>query len=127
MVMTGEAIGMKRIALGLLAAVVLNAGNAEAGIKFISGAQLQGYCVTEKSDPLYYQRATQCQFYILGVADSFACDAPMKSFGWLAKEEFTVGQLQQVVTKWLNDHPAELHLSANSLVAAALSEAFPCP
>jgi hypothetical protein len=38
----------------------------------------------------------------------------------------TVGQLMDVVKLWLEKNPGKRHFSAPSLVAAALSEAFPC-
>ena len=36
------------------------------------------------------------------------------------------GQLVKVVTKYLNEHPEELHTDAAGLVANALQDAFPC-
>ncbi|UCD68921.1 MAG: hypothetical protein JSW48_02125 [Betaproteobacteria bacterium] len=38
----------------------------------------------------------------------------------------TVGQVAAIVIKWLEDHPEDRHYSADSLVKAALEEAFPC-
>jgi hypothetical protein len=39
----------------------------------------------------------------------------------------TIGQMKEVVTKYLRDNPAKLHLNMNRLVLNALREAFPCP
>ncbi len=36
-------------------------------------------------------------------------------------------QLQDVMVKYLDDHPEKLHLGAETLVARAFAEAFPCP
>ena len=38
----------------------------------------------------------------------------------------STGQLVKVVTKYLNERPEKLHLSAGSAVANALYSAFPC-
>ena len=38
----------------------------------------------------------------------------------------TLGQTQQVVSKWMKDHPEKLHEPASTIVLRALSEAFPC-
>lgn len=57
--------------------------------------------------------------YVLGVADSFSatiCD----------QGRVTVGQVENVVARYLNDHPAEWSAPAYQLVAKALQEAFPC-
>ena len=37
-----------------------------------------------------------------------------------------LGQLKLIVVKYLNEKPADLHLSAASLVANAIGIAFPC-
>jgi hypothetical protein len=42
-------------------------------------------------------------------------------------EDVTVKQLLDVTTRYLSAHPEERHLSAFSLVAKALAEAFPGP
>ena len=36
------------------------------------------------------------------------------------------GQLTEVVKKWLREHPAEWHYTADSLVAKTFDEVFPC-
>jgi hypothetical protein len=41
--------------------------------------------------------------------------------------EVTTGQLRDVVTKFLDKNPEQLHHPAESLVALAFAEAFPCP
>jgi hypothetical protein len=35
-------------------------------------------------------------------------------------------ELVNTVIRWLNAHPRQLHYQADGLIAAALSEAFPC-
>ncbi len=69
-----------------------------------------------------------CFGFIIGAADSFNCKQPiLDGFRWHSPKGAKAGQIEKVVVKYLNEHPEKLHLSASSLVAAALSEAFPCP
>ncbi len=117
---------MKRIALGLLAALVLSAGSAAAKGVFYAGTELQKLCNTPEADNLYYVNSASCRHYVVGVADTFSCDEPFHGFGWQSGSNMSASQMQQVVKRWLNDHPADLHYAAVSLVVEALSEAFPC-
>ena len=39
----------------------------------------------------------------------------------------TYGQVQEIVIKYLNDHPEQLHLFAADLTIKALRKEFPCP
>lgn len=39
----------------------------------------------------------------------------------------TQNQQFAIITKYLNDNPAKLHLPASSLIIEALNKAFPCP
>jgi hypothetical protein len=41
-------------------------------------------------------------------------------------ESVTQGQMVDIVKLWLRDHPHKRHLSAESLIVAALKEKFPC-
>jgi hypothetical protein len=59
--------------------------------------------------------------YIIGVSDALSGEGLICS-----SEHVTVGQTQAVVSKWLQEHPADWHLSAESLVKNALVDAFPC-
>ncbi len=61
--------------------------------------------------------------YTIGVADSnsFLICAPGGPGG------VTQGQFTDIVKKYLNDNPAQLHRDADVLVLDALTQAFPCP
>jgi len=50
-------------------------------------------------------------------------------YGWRAciPGGVTVGQLTDIITKRLNDHPENLHLTATSLAVEAFAIAFPFP
>ena len=43
-----------------------------------------------------------------------------------APSKVTKGQVRDIVVKWLEDNPAQRHYMAPSLIASALSEAYPC-
>jgi hypothetical protein len=49
--------------------------------------------------------------------------------GWMAcvPDGVTGSQVNDVAMKYLAEHPQQRHFSAPSLIAKALSEAFPCP
>jgi Rap1a immunity proteins len=67
------------------------------------------------------QSATFCQGYVAGVFDA------EKLFPTLCvPDEVRYGQLVDVVTQWLRDHPERRHDSAVRLVVQAINEKFPC-
>ena len=66
-----------------------------------------------------------CIGYIEGVSDASE-GKTWDGTPYCAPKGATNGQLVKIVTKYLNDHPEHLHLSAHSIVQQALLEAFPC-
>lgn len=94
---------------------------ATALASFIDAKMLSDACEDEASKSL-------CLGFVAGVADSFDCADTNFGYTWDRDQyNVTVGQLKKVSEKYLRDHPESLHLAAASLVARALSEAFPCP
>jgi len=94
----------------------------------VSGTVLLERCTAPKSDEAAYDVLNSwCLGFVAGIADSFDCKQPIGGgFLWKPPPNSNAGQFQKVVVKWLISHPEHLHLLASSLVAAALSEAFPC-
>jgi hypothetical protein len=86
-----------------------------AEVYFASGSQLAQAC----RDP---QQSIACTHFIVGAYDA-AVAVSKKSCG---PENMKYGQLDAVVRKYLNDHPAEQHLSAAELVLRSLKDAFGC-
>jgi hypothetical protein len=82
-----------------------------------SGNTVQEWC--EKS-------AEFCSGYVSGIADIMTRKAPLS--GWLAciPAGVSTSQLRDIFVRFLQDHPAKRHLSAASLAAKSLAEAFPC-
>ena len=117
---------MRGLILGLAVglAVLLTAGEGRAD--YLNGQKLYDSCKDE-------DLALYCIGYIVGVYDAGevldpASDKRRWVDGWTAcvPDGVLAGQLVEVVKKWLREHPAEWHYEADSLVAAALQEAFPC-
>ena len=93
---------------------------------YLSGNQLAVQCFTDKSDHTYDLKDVYCLAYIVGVADSFSCSAPLAGMGWKPQSGIVAGQLVKVVMNFLGKHPEALHQDASWLVVNALAEAFPC-
>lgn len=83
---------------------------------FTDGNQLKAQCTNSESP------ANQglCLGYVMGVTDVNLRDKICTPSG------VTIGQLQSITIKYLNDYPDRLHYSADSLVLDALRKAFPC-
>lgn len=107
----------------LMFATVGHAGKAEAGA-FYSGSELLEHCEGDMDLMLM-----SCNGYLAGISDT---TSTYDDWGVLNKRNFcipnsaTLGQLQKVVIKGLNENPETLHLSASGLVVNILYKAFPC-
>ena len=66
-----------------------------------------------------YGASASFSAYVTGVADTI-------DNLWCSSSSVTVGQIVKVVSKYLENNPEKLHLSASSLIMAALMQAFPC-
>lgn len=93
----------------------------------VSGMDLIGMCNPAGIDPVYRLKVSQCRGYVVGVADTFDCQNPTRGFDWDSTTNTSQSDLVDFVIKWIGNHPQWMSHQANGLVAAALSEAFPCP
>lgn len=66
-----------------------------------------------------------CIGFILGVVDGVLIDTPPDSIICIP-DGVSFGQMKDIVLKYMNDNPANLHFPGASLVFYALGEAFPC-
>ena len=106
-----------------LAVMLLLSSQSQAG-SFRNGSKLLQDCESDSA-----AKIGMCYGYIMGISDYH-----LTLLGWsyLDEPHFCVPehanstQLVKVVTKYLNEYPEDLHLSAGSAVANALYEAFPC-
>ena len=99
--------------------VLMLAGEARSG-SWVDGNQLHKWCSADNGTLL-----AGCSVYVSGITDVMV-DAPV--LGWSAcfPDHMTIGQLGDVVERWLEQHPELRHYGASELVAEALSTAFPC-
>jgi hypothetical protein len=107
----------------ILAAVLLSAGPARAKeVVVLSGNALLEICKTQSG---------MCGGYVAGIADAMD-DAQASNGsvqGWRAcfPNGVSFTQEMDLAKRYLKNHPETRHLSAATLVARALAEAFPCP
>ena len=88
---------------------------------FYTGNDLRSRC----SDTSPYQ-AGLCMGFVTGIADAMGIAAFLGGRRACIPLAATEGQALDVVKRFLEQHPAEPQEEAVSLVAQALSEAFPC-
>jgi predicted component of type VI protein secretion system len=116
---------MKKLVTAVLLTAALIPATSFAG--FENGNGLLAECTAREADNLYYQKNARCMAYISAISD-----AHDTFVGWgnmepkfCLPEGVTRGQLKKIVVKDLNENPADLHLTAGSLVSSALYGAFP--
>jgi hypothetical protein len=111
---------MVRMSLVLLAATLWSGQVAAAG-GFESGNSLLTFCTSAQETHREY-----CNGYVGGVADALLSDSlAVQSRACLPKDA-TLAQVTDAAVKWLQQNPQHRHYTAVSLIARALSDAFPC-
>ena len=108
--------------LVIVVGLILATGPARADV--LSGKELKGFC-DETSASSFDMGA--CLGYITGIADAMH-RSTVDIYGWRACMEngVTVEELRTNVVAFLNAHPEFLELGADSLVARALADSYPC-
>lgn len=94
-------------------------------LTFVEGNQLHSWCSRQADGP-----SAMCFGYIIGIADGMeliagVADGDVRSVCYPA-DGVTLGQVRDVVIKYLADNPDKRHFPASYLVQNALSAAFPC-
>jgi hypothetical protein len=112
----------------VIAAIVALSLNYPSGAMagYVNGWDLLEICKANPSSPLYRLKVAQCTGYVVGVSDTFDCTSKLHGFNWSSTAPGTQSDLVKVTVDWLNNHPNLLNRKSDGLVAAALSEAFPC-
>jgi hypothetical protein len=89
---------------------------------FVMGNALYSYCAVPTQD----ETATSiCMGYIDAIVDVMTANA-INGFRACIPQTVRNPQLLDVVNQYLRANPEKRHFTASSLVAAALSAAFPC-
>lgn len=112
-----------RVLAAALSALCFASG-AEAG--FLSGMDLLAICAPARADPGYRLKLAECRGYVIGVADTFDCRNQLLGFHLQTNTQVQQRDLVDVVLARLRRNPQYLGYKADGLVAAALSETFPC-
>lgn len=116
---------LTRIAAAAIVAAAL-AGPQPAQAGFVTGWDLLQVCKTNPQQAGAGLYTAQCRGYVIGVAETFDCSEPLHDFHWNNSDKVSPEDMVKTVTTWFNAHPQTLHHGANGLVAAALSESYPC-
>jgi Rap1a immunity proteins len=129
----GTYLGAVNTVLRLLVlAAALTPGAASA--QTWSGNDLYRFCAGAST----YHDAGVCLGYVVGVTDASSqalipyTRLTISEIGtrggaeWCLPKGVETGQMVDVVTKYLESHPADRHIEADYLVAHALAEAWPC-
>lgn len=106
----------------LAAALALAAGPALAaqpGDYFYDGNKLHEACQIDHGF---------CVGYVAGIVDSYGYIASYSSgpLQFCLPHNATAQQVSDVAVKYLDDNPAQRHMTAALLVLAAVKQAFPC-
>lgn len=108
---------------GVAAAICCLSAIVPVNASYESGSKLLGYCQSEQGRLPYIDGFLAG--YTVAVHDygaSVSASAPQ----FCVPKSATVGQVRDVVCKYLASHPAGRHSTGAPLVARAFSEAWPC-
>ena len=108
--------------LVLIAGLMMAVAPARADV--MNGKELQTFCTPHQASN--FDMGT-CLGYITGIADAMH-RSTVDIYGWRVcmGDDVTVERMHDAVIGFLNANPQYLDLDADSLVARALSDAYPC-
>jgi len=104
----------------IIGCVLLCVSTRISDADYINGNQLLEKCTSSS-----FERKLFCLGYIEAISDAMQHQT-INGFKGCVSTEIAAGQLQDVVVDFLRQHAADRHLAAESMVARAVSEAFPC-
>ena len=108
--------------LGALVVLFTVAGAGQGRANFFSGNQLFAKCQVAEGSGQW----SDCLGYVTAISDAME-HSVIDDFSACVPDGVSRVQLNAVVVRHMQKHPEWRHYSADSLVASALSEAFPCP
>jgi len=112
----------------LMVVLLFSSSPAGAVRSFVSGGELLQRCETYLSETGSAAQGNVCPGYVAGIFDvhtAFVAWEMMKPM-WCVPYDVNSNQLVRIVTKYLQEHPENLHHTAGTLVGDALVGAFPC-
>ena len=92
---------------------------------FVDGNLLYEKCSATGENLNYFIKDSYCRAFILGAWDAAQIENSANGSTNCLPENVTVGQLQDIVTKYLRENPEKRAKQAASLVIAAVESAFP--
>ena len=111
---------MRRVAIGALIFCAATNG----AVAQVTGNDWKDYCLAGEQTPKY----AMCVGYLSGSLDGIRL--MQKATGTIILCEppngVTIPQWVAVITKYLDQHPEQLHFAAASLVPKIMNGAFPC-
>jgi len=111
--------------IGYIVAFTLALIATSAQAVFYTGNDMAKFCGTSETAPSHYSDRARCSGYVIGVVDSMTRVEAYADDLCLPRG-VTVGQLTNVVEKFMADHPAEMHRPGIEVVGFAMFDAFPC-
>ena len=124
--MRGMILGL---AVGLAVLLTAGEGRAQGLHVYQIGHALNEVCNSDYT----VSPSVPCGYYVMGVYDAATMlDAATNKRLWrngftaCVPKGVSAGQLEEVVKKWLREHPADWHYAAADLVAVSFEAAFPC-
>jgi len=112
----------------LLMIVLLFSFSQAAALGFLTGSDLLERCEARLSETGSIPRGNTCYGFVIGIQSAhqnFIVSGEMSPL-WCSPHNVGTSQLIRVVTKYLQEHPEDLHFWASSMVLNALKLAFPC-
>lgn len=106
--------------LATIAVAALLVGTPARANGFTTGNQLLPLCQSASTD-----KVTYCVGYVTALADVLGNSA-INGVRACFPTSATKAQIVDIAIQFLNEHPERRHYTADSLVAHALVEAFPC-
>ena len=113
---------MRTVALVALLVAGVGAAKAQDVQAFLSGNTLWEYCAAPRGSLQF----GFCAGHIAGVADAMTSYGRLGEYRACIPRRVQVGQVVDVVIQNLSVNPSRRHLTASSLTARAIAEAFPC-
>lgn len=110
----------------------LPVSTASAAAEFLTGNALYEFLLKAKAvmenRPGYnIRKASIAQGFVMGMVDSLNDQAhPRWKIRFCVPANASVGQISDVILKFLTDQPSLRHLPASNLTMLALEQAFPC-